>query len=107
MVSVCVGGSMNDGFYSSKEWHKLRSKTKALWKAKAYPCGYCHQPIDWTQRVSVDHIMNRKKHPDLALSMSNLQVVHHECNTKKAAYYENNNKIEVQSNGFPVGSDWG
>ena len=98
---------MNDAFYSNKEWHKVRAKTKALWKANNYPCGYCKQPIDWTQRPIVDHKLNRKQHPDLALDLSNLQVVHHACNTKKAAYFENNTKIEVQSNGFPVGSDWG
>ena len=97
---------MNDGFYSSSEWKTIRARTKARWKRDDYPCGYCKKPIDWTQRVSVDHILNRKQHPDRALDITNMQVVHHECNTKKAAYFENNTKIEVRADGFPVGSDW-
>ena len=97
---------MADDFYSTKEWHKLRSKTKAIWKREALPCGYCKMPIDWTQRPIVDHILNRKHYPDAALSPSNLQVVHHECNTKKYAYEESNTKTAVGSDGFPVGSEW-
>ena len=98
---------MSDDFYSQREWHKLRSKTKAIWKREQLPCGYCRLPIDWSvDKVVVDHILNRKQHPDRALDGRNLQVVHHACNTKKAAYFENNTKIEVRADGFPVGSDW-
>ena len=100
---------MNDGFYSTTDWHKLRSKTKAMWKREQRPCAYCGKPIDWHApgaKVSVDHVLNRKKHPDLALEPTNLQVVHHECNTKKAAYVENNKRPAIGTDGFPTDSEW-
>ena len=97
---------MSDGFYSTNEWHKLRSKTKAMWKRDQLPCGYCNKPIDWTQRPIVDHKLNRKQYPDLALVSGNLQVVHHACNSKKYAYEEANTKIAVRDDGFPTGSEW-
>ena len=96
-----------DNFYSTKEWIKLRSKAKAIWKIRALPCGYCDGYIDYgVHKVIVDHVLNRKKHPDRALDLSNLQVVHHECNTKKYAYVENNKRPEIGADGFPTNSDW-
>ena len=97
---------MSDGFYSQPSWHKLRAKTKAVWKRENRLCGYCNHPIDWNEIVVVDHIKNRRRHPDLALEPSNLQCVHHACNTRKAAYVENGNKPAVREDGFAVGSDW-
>ena len=98
---------MNDNFYSTKEWHKLRSKTKAVWKRDGLCCGYCNKQIDWcVDKVVVDHVLNRRQHPDLALDHTNLQVVHHRCNTKKAAYVENNNRVATNDEGYPVGSEW-
>ena len=97
---------MSDDFYSQREWHKLRSKVKARWKREGLSCGYCNEAIDWTERPIVDHIQNRKKHPDLALDERNLQVVHHQCNSKKYAYEENTTKTPVSLSGFPEGSDW-
>jgi len=96
---------MPDLFYSSPEWHKLRAKTKATWRAQGRPCPYCNQPIDWAIKggTTVDHILNRRKHPDKALDPSNLQVVHSSCNSKKAAYVENNNKPRINVDGFPDG----
>ena len=96
---------MPDLFYSSPEWHKLRAKTKATWKAQGKPCAYCGEPIEWAIKggTTVDHILNRRKHPDRALDPSNLQVVHSKCNTKKASYYENNNKPAIGLDGLPEG----
>jgi 5-methylcytosine-specific restriction endonuclease McrA len=96
---------MPDPFYSSPEWHKLRAKTKATWKAQGKPCAYCGEPIEWAIKgeAVVDHVLNRKKHPDKALDPSNLQVLHHSCNSKKAAYFENNSKPTIGFDGFPEG----
>ena len=99
---------MDDNFYSTNDWHKLRAKTKATWKAQGKPCAYCGEPIEWAIKgeAVVDHILNRKKHPHLALDPSNLQVVHggaKACNTKKAVWSENNNKPRINADGFPEG----
>jgi 5-methylcytosine-specific restriction endonuclease McrA len=94
-----------DVFYKTATWYKLRSKVTASWKAKGLPCPYCNSPIDWTVKRGhiVDHIKNRKQYPELALDPSNLQVVHYACNTRKAAFIENNNRVEIGVDGYPVG----
>ena len=100
---------MPDEFYSSKEWRALRAQTKAKAKRANRPCAYCGKPIDWHTpgaKVSVDHVLNRKQRPDLALEATNLQVLHHACNTRKAAYVENNNRPEIGVDGFPTNSEW-
>ena len=98
---------MSDPFYQSSAWRAVRAKVLAKWKREGRPCGYCGAGLTWKKGEQiVDHIENRRRRPDLALDMRNLQVVHHACNTRKAAYVENGDKPEVGSDGFPVGSDW-
>jgi 5-methylcytosine-specific restriction endonuclease McrA len=57
-----------------------------------------------TQRLIVDHIRSLKERPDLALSPQNLQLLHHSCNSRKAAWTEkaNDTRIRVGTDGFPV-----
>ncbi len=94
-------------FYSTPEWHKLRAQTRARWKRAGLPCAYCGEPLTWERgQTVVDHIKNRKQYPNLAHEPSNLQVVHHGCNTRKAAHVENTNKVEIGADGFPVNSEW-
>jgi 5-methylcytosine-specific restriction endonuclease McrA len=92
-----------DNFYKTNTWYKARSKTKAKWQRENKPCYYCQEPLDWESPYSVivDHIKNRKQYPELALHPANLCVVHHACNTKKAAYIENNTRPRINENGFP------
>jgi len=96
-----------DKFYSTLEWIKLRSKVKARWKRMGLPCGYCGLPIDWDAKPIADHIQNRKKYPRLALVESNIQMVHHECNTKKSKYVESNDKVAIGLDGLPADGSWG
>jgi len=93
----------NDLFYHTDKWLWLRKKVKARWKREGHPCGYCGESLDWSAVVIVDHIHNRKKFPDLALVEDNLQVVHHGCNTRKAAHHENINTVRTNVDGFPDG----
>ena len=98
-----------DGFYQSERWKKLRNKVRAQWKAANRPCAFCKAPLDFTVRrgqrakAVVDHIQNRAKRPDLALTLSNLQMVCHSCNTKKASWVENNKVKPTGMDGFPEG----
>lgn len=68
-------------FYKSREWQELR--WKAL-KASNGCCVYCgrsrtaHGVI-----MHVDHIKPRSRFPDLALVLSNLQVLCEDCNMGK------------------------
>jgi 5-methylcytosine-specific restriction endonuclease McrA len=98
-----------DSFYSTPAWRRLRSKVKKRWRIGGLPCHFCEQPLDWKQYrgLIVDHIINRKLRPDLALVESNLVVVHHACNSKKAAWEETERDIpEIGVDGFPVNSKW-
>ena len=98
----------NNQFYKSKAWRKLRSKTVREWRLDNRPCGYCGKPLDFVNRfqLSVDHKISLKRRPDLALSPANLHVVHHTCNSKKAAWEEHSDKPQIGADGFPVGSEW-
>ena len=100
-----------DNFYNTLGWHKLRSKTLARWRSLGLPCGFCGQPLGFGIKgaVVVDHIKNRRQHPELALEVTNVQCVHGgpmACNTKKYFYQESNKRIEVNASGFPTGSEW-
>lgn len=94
-----------DRFYSSIEWIKLRSKVRAAWKRAGLPCAYCGQPFGSADKYVVDHIKNRRLHPNLSLDPSNLQCLHHQCNTRKASWSENTSKKQIGIDGFPHG--WG
>ena len=90
-------------FYSSLAWKKIRAKVKAQWKARGWPCNYCKETLDWSTWCIVDHIIPRADRPDLALESSNLQVVCHGCNSRKAKGLEPITR--TRSDGFPEG--WG
>lgn len=92
---------MADGFYKTTTWQKLRARTVRLWRASGKPCAYCGKPFEPGQLIFVDHIKNRRQFPALALDPRNLCCVHRDCNTKKAAYYENNAREAVGIDGLP------
>ena len=69
---------MSDSFYSSKAWHKLRAQ--AL-KRDGYRCRMCGVDVRGKGAASVDHIVPRRRAPELALDLGNLQVLckpHHD-----------------------------
>ena len=94
----------NDKFYGSAAWFRLRAKVRRLWLAQDKPCAWCGQPFRPVDKVFVDHVINRKQRPDLALDESNLECVHEPCNTRKYHHQEVNNKKPIGINGLP--DDW-
>lgn len=90
-------------WYASKEWFKLRAKTRAAWKALAKPCAVCREPLQWhlPHGVIVDHIQNKKQRPDLAYEPANLQCVCHGCNTRKGHYIERSKTAAIGLDGLP------
>ena len=97
-----------DRFYKLKAWRNLRDKTRRKWKREGLPCGYCGKPIDRAVKRGqiVDHIKPRHTHPHLELDESNLMVVYHACNSKKAAWDDRNMKPDITAEGYPIGSEW-
>lgn len=71
----------NDGFYSSDAWLDVRYQ--AL-KASNGSCKCCGTRATPDAPLHVDHIKPRSKHPEMALSLSNLQVLCRSCNMGKS-----------------------
>lgn len=67
-------------FYSSPEWNALRQQVVA---EEGTRCKDCRREIEMKSDITVDHILPRSKHPELALTRSNLQVLCRGCNARK------------------------
>lgn len=74
-----------DDFLSSFEWRRVRME--AL-KSNDGRCECCGRGKHDGIVLHVDHIKPRKKHPELALEVSNLQVLCNECNHGKGNWDE-------------------
>jgi len=72
-------------FYSSTAWRVVRYK--ALLRARG-TCQCCGAQPTWSAPLHVDHIKPRSRHPHLALSLDNLQVLCEACNLGKLAWDE-------------------
>lgn len=73
---------MIKNFYQSKEWKAIR--LLAL-KRDDYKCVKCGISVDGYKRSRVDHILELKARPDLALTLSNLQSLCPSCDNNKHA----------------------
>lgn len=71
----------------SREWRSVRMAVLERDKAK---CSCCGRTSADGIKINVDHIKNRHKHPELALTLSNLQVLCNECNHGKGNRYDTN-----------------
>lgn len=69
-----------DAFLETYEWRKLRMEALKLYGARCQCCGATAKD---GIRIHVDHIKPRKDHPELALELSNLQVLCGPCNHGK------------------------
>lgn len=72
---------LQERFYQSKPWRNTRRHALLIYGAKCHCCGAAP-----TKRkpLHVDHIKPRSKFPELALSMTNLQVLCEHCNSSKS-----------------------
>ena len=77
--------SSKDNFLASREWAQVRYEALQASDGKCQCCGRSkHDGII----LHVDHIHPRSKRPDLALTLSNLQVLCAQCNRGKGAWDE-------------------
>jgi len=70
----------SDSFLETYEWRKLRMQALKKYGPKCMCCGAT--PATGAV-MNVDHIKPRKLFPNLALELSNLQILCHECNHGK------------------------
>ena len=96
------------GFYQSPDWIALRRATSKRWKREGLPCAYCNKEIDWTRSYAAiaDHQQTIRARPDLRLAPANIVMMHHACHSRKTAWEDLNKRPEIDSNGYPVGSEW-
>ena len=84
--------SNTDGFYSSREWYRLRSKTL---KACDYRCAMCSVSVYGKHMAHVDHVLPRRSHPHLQLEPTNLQVLCVKCHNSAKQKHEGNPEMEA------------
>lgn len=86
-VSGALGlaGASNPDFYRSIAWRVVRYQ--ALKRSKGC-CECCGNRATALKPLHVDHVKPRSKYPELALALSNLQVLCEDCNLGKLAWDE-------------------
>lgn len=73
--------ALSQSFYKSREWRSLRFDALKKYGAK---CCLCGASPETGAVMHVDHIKPRSKRPDLALDLSNLQILCADCNLGKS-----------------------
>jgi len=82
-----IGKKLSDKeFFESREWRELRYRVLTTLGRRCMCCGATPDKNGIT--LHVDHVKPRSKHPELALSFANLQVLCENCNMGKGNYYE-------------------
>ena len=71
----------NLDFFKSCDWLKLRYKALKIHGAMCQCCGFSRKD---GIKLHVDHIKPRSKFPELALDISNLQILCEQCNIGKS-----------------------
>lgn len=79
--SVCITTiNGKDDFLSSPQWKKLRMEALVKYGNRCQCCGTSPK---YGAVINVDHIKPRKKFPELALDINNLQILCGDCNQGK------------------------
>lgn len=76
---IAIGLSKN--FYQSREWKQVRYQALRIYKNFCQCCGRKRSENLW---LEVDHIKPRSLAPELALDISNLQILCSDCNQGKS-----------------------
>lgn len=79
-IAVKIKPPKKRDFYFSPEWLELRYRAIKKYGRKCMCCGATDKPIH------VDHIKPRSRFPDLALDITNLQILCRDCNLGKGAW---------------------
>jgi hypothetical protein len=69
-----------DDFYNSRAWIEIRYQAIKRYGAVCQCCGH---PGSKDNPIQVDHIKSRYLHPELALDITNLQILCKQCNMGK------------------------
>lgn len=67
---------LSEDFYNSTDWKLIRCQAMKTHKNECSICGSM-------QNLAVDHVLPRSKYPELALELSNTQILCIKCNSSK------------------------
>jgi len=84
----------SDTFLTSFEWRQVRMQALKRYGARCQCCGASAQD---GLKIHVDHIKPRKTHPELALSLDNLQVLCEVCNHGKGNWDQTDWRPKLQA----------
>lgn len=92
----------SNDFLKTYQWRSLRQKVIRNNQKRCSCCGIAPDKNN-SIYLCVDHILPRKTHPELALSIDNLQVLCNECNHGKG----NKDSTDWRSKAdFIINKDW-
>ena len=99
---------MGDPFYNSNAWRGIRMR---VLKRDGWRCVWCGRSLRGKGIARIDHILERKKRPDLELDINNLRALCYDCDAKrhrdKGGWNSTKPKrIDARADGFPEGGDW-
>jgi len=83
----------SNAFYASWEWKQVRYESLQIHGRQCMCCGWSPSPGS-KGKLCVDHIKPRSKFPELALEVSNTQVLCNDCNMGKSNIYEDDFRSE-------------
>jgi 5-methylcytosine-specific restriction protein A len=93
-------------FYKSKAWMKARAQ---VLKRDHYRCVQCGANVRPKGAARIDHILPRKKFPDLSLHIPNLRTLCVPCDNARHARDRAARKDEAPAigpDGFPLDGSW-
>lgn len=90
-------------FLKTYEWRKLRQQVLTNYGNKCMCCG---ATSDGETYICVDHIKPRKTHPELALDITNLQVLCNVCNHGKGNWSSKDWRTKEDAAEFVITADW-
>lgn len=93
----------NDSFYKSREWHRLRMKAI---KRDGYQCRHCGANVRGKGLAHVDHVIARRKAPELALDLRNLETLCSTCHNSHKKRDENDPSRGARPDGLPIDGSW-
>lgn len=83
----------SDAFYASWEWKAVRYEALQIHGRQCMCCGWSPEPGS-KGYLCVDHIKPRSKFPELALDVSNMQVLCSSCNMGKSNVHQDDFRAE-------------
>lgn len=86
-------GRTKDHFLASYEWRKIRMEVLIRDGAK---CACCGATSKSGRTMHVDHIKPRQAHPELALTLANLQVLCDVCNYGKGNWDQTDWRSDIK-----------